>query len=779
MRRIRTLVVAVLIVGSTYGVVRGSMTDVLTGTWTPAGLFADARTGSAAVSLPDGRTLIAGGNSVEGAPTDAVVVYDPVAGSFTTVGHLVSVRVGHTATLLDDGRVLVVGGTTDGLVNADLELFDSSSGMSSLVAVMGQPRSGHAAARLADGTVLIVGGSTTDGVVLQSAEIFDPTTNGLTLLTSGLVQKRTGVSATTLIDGRVLVAGGNDGTADLGSAEIYYPLAQTFSPVPTQLSVPRAGHVALLLPHNNGVLIAGGTSAGQAVTTADLFLPAIFPDPFSYGVGEFVPTGAMSGARSRAIAGAAGGDGLAFAAGGGVADAEHYHFATIKTDKDDYAPGERAVITGAGWQPGEEVTLLFQEDPAVHADYVLTVVADSEGKIYWDQWAPENHDFGVRFYLTARDTLSRAQTTFTDGNRVTFSDTANGSAVSDFGTVAQDVCRAAFVQERQGNNLDTDGHVARPVALSSNPANATFFAGASCAGAAISSITIPADQISIVFSFRFTTTGDYVINGDGGLSGNNNASAEIEVVAANNAPTAASQSVNTNEDTDVVVTLSGSDADGDTLSFIVGSLPTNGTLYQVLADNVTAGTQITTAPTTVTNAAHKVLFRPDQNENGSPYATFTFKVNDGTVDSTTATVTVTVVSVNDEPAGTDTAVSTDEDSVYTFAVANFGFTDPNDVPSNAFKAVRIASLPGVGTLAVTGGPPLSAGNSVLVTDITAGKLTFTPAANASGTPYASFTFQVQDDGGTTSGGVDVDQVPNTMTVNVTAVNDPPSGPAIR
>ena len=281
---------------------------------------------------------------------------------------------------------------------------------------MGQPRTSHAAARLADGTVLIVGGSTTDGVILQSAEIFDPTTNGLTLLTSGLVQKRTGASATTLIDGRVLVAGGNDGTADLGSAEIYYPLAQTFSPVPSQLSVPRAGHVALLLPHNNGVLIAGGTSAGQALTSADLFLPAIFPDPFSYGVGEFVPTDAMAAARSRAIAGSAGGDGLAFAAGGGVADAEHYHFATIKTDKDDYAPAERAVITGAGWQPGEEVTLLFQEDPAVHADYVLTVVADSEGKIYWDQWAPEEHDLGVRFYLTATDSVSRAQTTFTDGN---------------------------------------------------------------------------------------------------------------------------------------------------------------------------------------------------------------------------------------------------------------------------------------------------------------------------------------------------------------------------
>src|SRR4029079_17153570 len=39
-----------------------------------------------------------------------------------------------------------------------------------------------------------------------------------------------------------------------------------------------------------------------------------------------------------------------------------------------------------------------------------------------------------------------------------------------------------------------------------------------------------------------------------------------------------------------------------------------------------------------------------------------------------------------------------------------------------------------------------------------------------GTPYTSFTFQVQDDGG----GTDLDPTPNTMTINVNAINDPPS-----
>ena len=70
---------------------------------------------------------------------------------------------------------------------------------------------------------------------------------------------------------------------------------------------------------------------------------------------------------------------------------------------------------------------------------------------------------------------------------------------------------------------------------------------------------------------------------------------------------------------------------------------------------------------------------------------------------------------------------------------------------------------------------VTAGQFVSVADITAGQLVFTPAANANGTGYASFTFQVQDNGGTANGGVDLDPTPNTITVNVTSVNDAPAG----
>ena len=124
--------------------------------------------------------------------------------------------------------------------------------------------------------------------------------------------------------------------------------------------------------------------------------------------------------------------------------------------------------------------------------------------------------------------------------------------------------------------------------------------------------------------------------------------------------------------------------------------------------------------------------------------------------------------------GTSTTVTTNEDSPYTFATSDFGFTDPNDSPANSLLAVKITTVPSVGTLA-DNGTAVTAGQLVAVADIAGGLLTFTPAANKNGTPYTTFTFQVQDDGGTANGGVNLDPNPKTMSVNVTSVNDAPAG----
>ena len=170
----------------------------------------------------------------------------------------------------------------------------------------------------------------------------------------------------------------------------------------------RSGHAAVLLPHNGGVLIAGGSSDNIVQRATDLFLPPIFPDPYSYGMGSFIATGDLVEARVGAAAGGAGVDGYAVAAGGGAASTEVYRFATVRTDKDDYAPGETALITGTGWLPNSRVTLLFQEDPAVHNDYSWSKRKRTATEISQSHdWAPEQHDLGVRFYLTVSDARSR------------------------------------------------------------------------------------------------------------------------------------------------------------------------------------------------------------------------------------------------------------------------------------------------------------------------------------------------------------------------------------
>ncbi|HRI93307.1 MAG TPA: DUF4347 domain-containing protein, partial [Accumulibacter sp.] len=190
------------------------------------------------------------------------------------------------------------------------------------------------------------------------------------------------------------------------------------------------------------------------------------------------------------------------------------------------------------------------------------------------------------------------------------------------------------------------------------------------------------------------------------------------------------------------------------------------------------------------NASTSVRFVPDANWNGSVAGGLTFRAWDqssgtagATADTssnggssafstTTASAGISVTSVNDAPAGTDRTVTTLEDTAYTFSVADFGFSDANDSPANNFNAVRISSLPVAGTL-TNNGAAVSSGQVIVVADISNGKLKFTPAADANGAGYASFTFRVRDDGGTANGGVRLDPTPRTMTIDVTATNDAP------
>jgi hypothetical protein len=115
--------------------------------------------------------------------------------------------------------------------------------------------------------------------------------------------------------------------------------------------------------------------------------------------------------------------------------------------------------------------------------------------------------------------------------------------------------------------------------------------------------------------------------------------------------------------------------------------------------------------------------------------------------SALATDLISVTPVNDAPSGANKAVTVSKGSAYTLAASDFGFTDAKDTPANALAGVKLTT---VASGLLLNGAAVSAGTVVSVSDITAGLLTFNGTANA------SFTFQVQDNGGTANGGVDLD-----------------------
>lgn len=103
----------------------------------------------------------------------------------------------------------------------------------------------------------------------------------------------------------------------------------------------------------------------------------------------------------------------------------------------------------------------------------------------------------------------------------------------------------------------------------------------------------------------------------------------LGVLPVNDIPTTSNSSFSLNEDSSVSGSLVAEDVDGDTLTYSIVSQGSGG---MVVITNTTTGA---------------FTYVPNGNYNGVD--TFTFKVNDGTVDSNTSSVTTTVLSINDEP----------------------------------------------------------------------------------------------------------------------------------
>lgn len=220
-------------------------------------------------------------------------------------------------------------------------------------------------------------------------------------------------------------------------------------------------------------------------------------------------------------------------------------------------------------------------------------------------------------------------------------------------------------------------------------------------------------------------------NGGVGLSGADTSAPQtfvISVAAVNDAPVAGNDLFTTTASTPVVIPISAlmsndSDVEGDALTFGLTSEPAHGQL--------------------AFGADGSFLYTPDTGFTGND--SFTYVVNDGSLNSNVAVVTIAVTRVNSAPVVVNDAFETNEDTQLTVAAPGVLAND-SDAQGDALTVAAVTQ-PTHGVLSLNSD----------------GSFTYTPDLNFSGTD--SFTYTASDG--------DLTSVVATVNINVIATNRAP------
>lgn len=140
----------------------------------------------------------------------------------------------------------------------------------------------------------------------------------------------------------------------------------------------------------------------------------------------------------------------------------------------------------------------------------------------------------------------------------------------------------------------------------------------------------------------------------------------------NHAPLAQDQTLATQEDAALSITLTATDSDSDSLSYSIESNPTHGTL---------------------TGTAPNLTYTPATEYSGTD--SFSFKVSDGKLESTVATVSITISVVNDAPVAQNQSISMNQDTERTVLLTALD-------PEGDALTYSILTAPGHGTLSGSG-----------------------------------------------------------------------------
>ena len=227
------------------------------------------------------------------------------------------------------------------------------------------------------------------------------------------------------------------------------------------------------------------------------------------------------------------------------------------------------------------------------------------------------------------------------------------------------------------------------------------------------------------FQLRANANGTSLLNvsisDDGGTDNNGTDTSAgvnfiITINANNDVPIAINQVLITNEEIPINITLSGQDIDGDEINYVIDNLPANGIL---------------------TGTTPVITYIPNVNYHGED--SFNFIVNDGELNSNTATISITINPINDAPTASGQNLNIDEDTPINITLSG------QDVDGDNLT-YNIINTPVNGL--ITGNAP---------------NLSYLPNENYHGND--SFSFSVND--------AQVDSDNATINININPINDPP------
>ena len=224
------------------------------------------------------------------------------------------------------------------------------------------------------------------------------------------------------------------------------------------------------------------------------------------------------------------------------------------------------------------------------------------------------------------------------------------------------------------------------------------------------------NQVTYTPNGNYFGPDSFTFKSNDGNSDSNIATLALTVASVNDAPVASPGSAGTGEDTSVEITLVATDVESSPLTFSIVTPPAHGTLGAV------NGT--------------KIRYTPAPNYTGPD--SFAFKANDGSADSNTATISLTVGATNDPPLAGNGAATAQANTPIAIALTGL---DPENDP----LTYSVVTPPVHGTLGA----------------IVGNQVTYTPTAGYSGPD--TFTFKAND-GGSAS---------NVATISITVLAPPP------